>query len=155
MENYIKTHEKLETAKSHLDKIRLRGGTGFITSISKNKHVINYSFDDKKRKETYIFYDVVFDVSKAYKMINSGLIIFQIKDTPTYEMKHAAVDKSYSEQMDVDFNRAQGLMIKYKGYDLLIDGSHRLNNAFRHGLKNMKVYYIDNPKTIGKFTKKI
>lgn len=81
--------------------------------------------------------------------------MFDIKDISTYEMKYPAFDKEYSELMEINFNRAQGLMIKHEGKDLLIDGNHRLNNAHKQGFKTMKVFYIENPKTIKKFSKKI
>lgn len=155
MENYNKIHKNREIAEKHLDKIKLRGGKGTITQISKNEFVVNYSFEQTKRKEIYNFFNTQFDVSKAYKLLQSGTIMFDIKDIPTYEMKHSAFDKEYSELMEIDFNRAQGLMVKHNGKDLLIDGSHRLNNAYKQGIKTMKVFYIENPKTIKKFSKNV
>ncbi len=104
----------------------------------------------------FSFFDMQYDIDKAYRMINSGEYIFEIKSIPTYEIKHRSFNKKYSDSLTPDFSVAQGLMIKLpNGNDLLIDGNHRMNKAFTSGLKEMLVFYIDNSKTIKKFSKKI
>ena len=104
----------------------------------------------------FSFFDVQYDIDKAYRMINSGEYIFEIKSIPTYEIKHRSFNKGYSDSLNPDFSVAQGLVIKLpNGNDLLIDGNHRMNKAFTSGRKEMRVFYIDNPKTIKRFSKKI
>lgn len=151
---HSKSHSSESAAKNHLQKIKQRGGKGSIIEMSKSNFIVNFTFDTK-RKEMFRFFDYQFDISKAYNLIQSGLIIFEIKDFKTYEMKHAAVDKEYSKLMSIDYGRAQGLVVKHDGKELLIDGSHRVNNAYLNGVKSIKVFYIENPKTIAKFRKKI
>jgi ribosomal protein S18 acetylase RimI-like enzyme len=104
--------------------------------------------------EVFRFFNTEFNIDKAYSMINSGRFMYDIKNIPVYEQKHRGVNKDYSASLNPNFESAQGLMIKMEnGNDLLIDGSHRMNNAFMKGVKEMKVFYIDNPKTIAKFSK--
>lgn len=127
---------------------------GYNTIVSALKDIEGDKY--KKGGETFAFFDKVYDVDKAYKLINSGQYIYDIKTIPTYEIKHRMFNKEYSDSLNPDFSGAQGLMIKLpNGNDLLIDGNHRMNKAYFNGLKEMKVYYIDNPKTIKKFTKNI
>ena len=107
----------------------------------------------KKGGETFAFFDKGYDVDKAYKMINSRQYMYDIKVIAPYEIKHRMFNKEYSDSLNPDFTGAQGLMIKLpNGNDLLIDGNHRMNKAYSKRLKEMKVYYISNPKTIKKFT---
>jgi hypothetical protein len=109
----------------------------------------------KKGGQLFSFFDKVYDIEKAYKMINSGQTIFDIKEVDTFPVKYSSMSKEYSKNLTPDFSVAQGLMIKFdNGQDLLIDGNHRMNNAYENGIKKIKVYYISNPKTIAKFSKK-
>ncbi len=128
---------------------------GKKTTGSEIAHHCGCNASMKNGGQVFSFFDQQYDIDKAYKMIQSGLIMYDIKEIDTFEAKHRFFDKEYSKNLKPDFAGAQGLMIKYKnGNDLLIDGNHRITNAHDNGLKKMKVYYITDPKTIAKFSKK-
>lgn len=80
MELYNKIHKTREIAEKHLNKIKLRGGKGIIAQISKNEYVVNYSFEQKKRKEIYNFFNTQFDVSKAYKLLSKQEMFERINE---------------------------------------------------------------------------
>lgn len=110
----------------------------------------------RKKGQVFIYYNNQYDIDKAYKLINSGLIQFDIKEVPVYNARHQAFNKEYSDGLNPDYSLAQGLMIRLpNGNDFLIDGHHRMAKAYAKGLKKMKVYYISNPETVGKFSKKL
>jgi hypothetical protein len=70
-------------------------------------------------------------------------------------MKYPVYDKKYSETVKTDFRKPNGIMVRLEnGEEVLIDGNHRMNNAYLKGKKTIKTYYIEDPKQIAKFTKK-
>lgn len=109
----------------------------------------------KNGGQLFSFFEKTYDINEAYKLINSGEIMFDVKEVDTFPVHYRSFNEKYSKELNPDFSVAQGLMIKYdNGKDLLIDGNHRMNNAYINGIKKIKVYYIDNPKIISKFSKK-
>lgn len=126
-----------------------------LASFSDNKKEDKINDEYKNGGQVFNFFDYSYDIDKAYKLINSGTIIYEIKTIPVYEQRHRSINQDYADKLNVDYDSAQGLMIKLSnGNDLLIDGNHRMQKAFLNGAKEMKVFYISNPKTINKFAKK-
>lgn len=120
-----------------------------ITSSCGCKHSL------RKGGQVFQYFDTQYDIDKAYKMIKSGRYIFDVKEIPVYNVRHPLFNKKYSDNLNPDFEVAQGLMIKLPGgQDFLIDGNHRMAKAHAKGMKKMKVYYISNPQTIKEFSKK-
>jgi nucleoid DNA-binding protein len=99
--------------------------------------------------------NTTFDVDAIYKAIDSGNILYEVKEVGTFPMKYSVYDKKYSETVKPDFNKPNGItVLTESGEEVLIDGNHRMNNAYINGLKKIKTYYISDLKEIEDFTKK-
>lgn len=74
--------------------------------------------------------------------------MYDIKEILTYR---TFAKYPYNIQNSIDFTLPQGILVSVNGMDLLIDGNHRMEQAFLDGLKTMRVFYITSPRTIRKF----
>jgi hypothetical protein len=115
-----------------------------------------------KGGQMFVFFTDQFDIKKAYDLLHSGEINYEVREIDTQASRPSSFNRfnqDYAENLedDIDWENAQGIMIKLPATegmparDILIDGNHRSHYAYKHGIKKMKVYYISNPKTIKKF----
>jgi hypothetical protein len=108
----------------------------------------------KKGKQHFSSGGKNYDVDAIYNAIKKGKIKYKTKEVPTFAMKYPVYDKQYSETVKTDFRKPNGITVRTEnGEEVLIDGNHRMNNAYLKGKKTMKTYYIEDPKQIAKFTK--
>ena len=108
----------------------------------------------KKGKQHFTSGNSTYDVDAIYNAIKKGKIAYKTKDITPFAMKNPVYDKKYSETVKVDSRKPNGIMVRLEnGEEVLIDGNHRMNNAYLKGRKNFKVYYINNVREIAKFTK--
>ena len=109
----------------------------------------------KKGKQRFTSGGSTYDVDAIYNAIKKGKLRLKTKEVDTFPMKYPIYDKQYSETAKTDFRKPNGLTVRTEsGEEVLIDGNHRMNNAYLKGKKTMKTYYIEDPKEIAKFTKK-
>lgn len=109
----------------------------------------------KKGKQHFTSGDTTYDVDAIYNAIKKGKLRLKTKEVETFPMKYPVYDKKYSETLKTDFRKPNGITVRTEnGEEVLIDGNHRMNNAYLKGKKTMKTYYIEDPKQIAKFTKK-
>ena len=104
----------------------------------------------------------LFDVTEAYRLIQSGEVKSMIKSynpTMMYQLSHpefnvAEPDKVSS--MKIDYNTPIGIIVKFRDPEtektewILIDGNHRTRKATEEN-KDAKFYVISNPDDVGKF----
>jgi hypothetical protein len=91
-----------------------------------------------------------YHIEKAYKLIHDGRIDHRIMEIDTFPIKDRILSKDFEGKLE-NQNLPQGLMVKADGEDVLIDGNHRMDHAYKTGSKNVKVYYVADPKMIEKF----
>jgi hypothetical protein len=109
----------------------------------------------KKGGQLFTSGNTTYNVDAIYKAIKNGKILYKTKDVNPFAIKYPVYDKKYSETVKIDFRKPNGIMVKLEnGQEVLIDGNHRMNNAYLKGRKTMKVYYISDPNEIKRFTKK-
>jgi hypothetical protein len=109
----------------------------------------------KKGKQHFTSGDTTYDVDGIYNAIKKGKLRLKTKEVETFPMKYSVYDKNYAENHKIDFRKPNGITVRTEsGEEVLIDGNHRMNNAYLNGRKTMKTYYIEDPKQIAKFTKK-
>ena len=108
----------------------------------------------KKGKQHFSSGGKTYDVDAIYNAIKKGKLRLKTKEVETFAMKYPVYDKKYSETVKTDFRKPNGLTVRTEsGEEVLIDGNHRMNNAYLKGRKTMKTYYIEDPKQIAKFIK--
>ena len=108
----------------------------------------------KKGGQLFTSGNKTYNVDGIYKAIKKGKLKLKTKEVETFPMKHPIYDKHYAENHKIDFRKPNGIMVQLEnGEEVLIDGNHRMNNAYSNSKKTMKVYYIDDPKEIAKYTK--
>ena len=118
-------------------------------------HSLGMNSTLKKGKQQFSSGDTTYDVDAIYNAIKKGKLRLKTKEVETFPMKYPVYDKKYSETVKTDFRKPNGITVRTEsGEEVLIDGNHRMNNAYLKGRKTMKTYYIENPKQIAKFTKK-
>ena len=109
----------------------------------------------KKGKQHFTSGDTTYDVDAIYNAIKKGKLRLKTKEVETFPMKYPVYDKKYSETVKTDFRKPNGItVLTESGEEVLIDGNHRMNNAYLKGRKTMKTYYIEDTKQIASFTKK-
>jgi hypothetical protein len=118
-------------------------------------HSLGINSTLKKGKQQFSSGDTTYDVDAIYNAIKKGKLHLKTKEVETFPMKYPVYDKKYSETVKTDFRKPNGIIVRTEsGEEVLIDGNHRMNNAYLKGRKTMKTYYIEDPKQIAKFTKK-
>ena len=118
-------------------------------------HSLGMNSTLKKGKQQFSSGDTTYDVDAIYNAIKKGKLRLKTKEVETFPMKYPVYDKKYSETVKTDFRKPNGITVRTEsGEEVLIDGNHRMNNAYLKGRKTMKTYYIEDPKQIAKFTKK-
>ena len=118
-------------------------------------HSLGMNSTLKKGKQQFSSGDTTYDVDAIYNAIKKGKLRLKTKEVETFPMKYPVYDKKYSETVKTDFRKPNGITVRTEsGEEVLIDGNHRMNNAYLKGKKTMKTYYIEDPKQIAKFTKK-
>jgi hypothetical protein len=109
----------------------------------------------KKGKQQFYSGGMTYDVDAIYNAIKKGKLRLKTKEVQTFPMKYPVYDKEYSETVKTDFRKPNGITVRTEsGEEVLIDGNHRMNNAYLKGKKTMKTYYIEDPKQIARFSKK-
>jgi hypothetical protein len=118
-------------------------------------HSLGMNSTLKKGKQQFSSGDTTYDVDAIYNAIKKGKLRLKTKEVETFPMKYPVYDKKYSETVKTDFRKPNGITVRTEsGEEVLIDGNHRMNNAYLKGRKTMKTYYVEDPKQIAKFTKK-
>lgn len=118
-------------------------------------HSLGMNSTLKKGKQQFSSGNLTYDVDAIYNAIKKGKLRLKTKEVETFPMKYPVYDKKYSETVKTDFRKPNGITVSTEsGEEVLIDGNHRMNNAYLNGRKTMKTYYIEDPKQIAKFTKK-
>jgi len=118
-------------------------------------HSLGMNSTLKKGKQQFSSGDTTYDVDAIYNAIKKGKLRLKTKEIETFPMKYPVYDKNYAENNKIDFRKPNGITVRTEsGEEVLIDGNHRMNNAYLKGKKTMKIYYIEDPKQISKFSKK-
>lgn len=108
----------------------------------------------KNGNQMFTYNDTTFDVAGIYEAFASGNISYEVKNISPFPMKYNIYDKHYSENVVPDFNNPQGLMVVLDNEEeVLIDGNHRMNNAYINKIKSIPVNYVS-IKEINDFTTK-
>lgn len=106
----------------------------------------------------------LFDVSKAYKLIETSGVSVEIKKFGPILLKQfshpefSAVDNSKINSLKnkIDYNRPLGILVNFRNPDtkqtewILIDGNHRVRIAGDAG-ENALLYVIKNPDDVNSF----
>lgn len=118
-------------------------------------HSLGMNSTLKKGKQQFYSGGMTYDVDAIYNAVKKGKIRLKTKEVDTFPMKYPVYDKQYSETVKTDLRKPNGIMVRLEsGEEVLIDGNHRMNNAYLKGRKTMKTYYVEDPKQIAKFVKK-
>lgn len=104
---------------------------------------------NSRKDEEFNFLGFSFDINLAVKFLKTA----KIKRINTYNPSEKTLTRIYPEVLDqysdkkIDFNEPQGIMIQfnYKNnpFSAPIDGNHRIYKAWKYGLKEIKVYVIN------------
>jgi hypothetical protein len=141
-------------AKIHTTDCEYKLG-GKVVKDTDIAHSLGMNSTLKKGKQQFSSGDTTYDVDAIYNAIKKGKLRLKTKEVETFPMKYPVYDKKYSETVKTDFRKPNGITVRTEsGEEVLIDGNHRMNNAYLKGRKTMKTYYIEDPKQIAKFTKK-
>jgi hypothetical protein len=141
-------------AKIHTTDCEYKLG-GKVVKDTDIAHSLGMNSTLKKGKQQFSSGDTTYDVDAIYNAIKKGKLRLKTKEVETFPMKYSVYDKNYAENHKIDFRKPNGITVRTEsGEEVLIDGNHRMNNAYSKGRKTMKTYYIDDPKQIAKFTKK-
>jgi len=117
-------------------------------------HSLGMNSTLKKGKQHFSSGGKTYEVDAIYNAVKKNKLRLKTKEVPTFAMKYPVYDKQYSETVKTDFRKPNGITVRTEsGEEVLIDGNHRMNNAYLKGKKTMKTYYIEDPKQIAKFTK--
>ena len=141
-------------AKIHTTDCEYKFG-GKVVKDADIAHSLGMNSTLKKGKQQFSSGDTTYDVDAIYNAIKKGKLRLKTKEVETFPMKYPVYDKNYAENHKIDFRKPNGITVRTEsGEEVLIDGNHRMNNAYSKGRKTMKTYYIEDPKQITKFTKK-
>ena len=141
-------------AKIHTNDCEYKLG-GKVVKDTDKAHSLGMNSTLKKGKQQFSSGDTTYDVDAIYNAIKKGKLRLKTKEVETFPMKYSVYDKNYAENHKIDFRKPNGITVRTEsGEEVLIDGNHRMNNAYLKGRKTMKTYYIEDPKQIAKFTKK-
>jgi hypothetical protein len=141
-------------AKIHTTDCEYKFG-GNVVKDTEIAHSLGMNSTLKKGKQHFSSGDTTYDVDAIYNAIKKGKLRLKTKEIETFPMKYPVYDKKYSETAKIDFRKPNGITVRTEsGEDVLIDGNHRMNNAYLNGRKTMKTYYVEDPKQISKFSKK-
>jgi hypothetical protein len=106
----------------------------------------------------------LFDVTKAYKLINNGKVKSLVKsfDPPLLNQfshpEFSATDPEKVASMKLDYDRPLGILVKFSNPEsqktewILIDGNHRVRKAAEED-QSAKLYVITDPDEVVKFMK--
>ena len=104
----------------------------------------------------------LFDVTKAYQMIESGKVKSTIKSfqpNMMYQLSHpefSVAEPGKVAAMKVDYSKPIGIVVKFEDPEskktewILIDGNHRTRKATEED-KEAKFYVVTDPKDVNKF----
>ncbi len=141
-------------AKIHTTDCEYKFG-GKVVKDTDIAHSLGMNSTLKKGKQQFSSGDTTYDVDAIYNAIKKGKLLLKTKEIETFPMKYPVYDKNYAENHKIDFRKPNGITVRTEsGEEILIDGNHRINNAYSKGRKTMKTYYVEDPKQIAKFTKK-
>ncbi len=106
----------------------------------------------------------LFDVTKAYQMIESGKVKSSIKPFKPYMMKQlshpefSVAEPGKVAAMKLDYSKPLGIVVKFEDPEtnksewILIDGNHRTRKASESDQDGL-FYVITDPKDVNKFMK--
>jgi hypothetical protein len=141
-------------AKIHTTDCEYKFG-GKVVKDTDIAHSLGMNSTLKKGKQQFSSGDTTYDVDAIYNAIKKGKLRLKTKEVETFPMKYPVYDKNYAENHKIDFRKPNGItVLTESGEEVLIDGNHRMNNAYSKGRKTMKTYYVEDPKQISKFSKK-
>jgi len=141
-------------AKIHTTDCEYKFG-GKVVKDTDIAHSLGMNSTLKKGKQQFSSGDTTYDVDAIYNAIKKGKLRLKTKEVETFPMKYPVYDKNYAENHKIDFRKPNGITVRTEsGEEVLIDGNHRMNNAYSNGRKTMKTYYVEDPKQISKFSKK-
>lgn len=141
-------------AKIHTTDCEYKFG-GKVVKDTDIAHSLGMNSTLKRGKQQFSSGDTTYDVDAIYNAIKKGKLRLKTKEVETFPIKYPVYDKNYAENHKIDFRKPNGITVRTEsGEEVLIDGNHRMNNAYSNGRKTMKTYYIEDPKQIAKFTKK-
>ena len=141
-------------AKIHTTDCEYKFG-GKVVKDTDIAHSLGMNSTLKKGKQQFSSGDTTYDVDAIYNAIKKGKLRLKTKEVETFPMKYPVYDKNYAENHKIDFRKPNGITVRTEsGEEVLIDGNHRMNNAYSKGRKTMKTYYVEDPKQISKFTNK-
>ena len=141
-------------AKIHTTDCEYKLG-GKVVKDTDIAHSLGMNSTLKKGKQQFSSGDTTYDVDAIYNAIKKGKLLLKTKEIETFPMKYPVYDKNYAENHKIDFRKPNGITVRTEsGEEILIDGNHRMNNAYSKGRKTMKTYYVEDPNQIAKFTKK-
>jgi len=141
-------------AKIHTTDCEYKFG-GKLVKDTDIAHSLGMNSTLKKGKQQFSSGDTTYDVDGIYNAIKKGKLRLKTKEIETFPMKYPVYDKNYAENHKIDFRKPNGITVRTEsGEEVLIDGNHRMNDAYLKGRKTMKTYYIEDPKQIAKFAKK-
>jgi hypothetical protein len=141
-------------AKIHTTDCEYKFG-GKVVKDTDIAHSLGMNSTLKKGKQQFSSGDTTYDVDAIYNAIKKGKLRLKTKEVETFPMKYPVYDKNYAENHKIDFRKPNGITVRTEsGEEVLIDGNHRMNNAYLNGRKTMKTYYIEDLKQISKFSKK-
>jgi len=141
-------------AKIHTTDCEYKFG-GKLVKDTDIAHSLGMNSTLKKGKQQFSSGDSTYDVDAIYNAIKKGKLRLKTKEVETFPMKYPVYDKNYAENHKIDFRKPNGITVRTEsGEEVLIDGNHRMNNAYLKGRKTMKTYYVEDVKEIAKFTKK-
>jgi hypothetical protein len=141
-------------AKIHTTDCEYKFG-GKVVKDTDIAHSLGMNSTLKKGKQHFSSGNTTYDVDAIYNAIKKGKLRLKTKEVETFPMKYPVYDKNYAENHKIDFRKPNGITVRTEsGEEVLIDGNHRMNNAYSKGRKTMKTYYIEDPKQIAKFSKK-
>jgi len=106
----------------------------------------------------------LFDVKKAYTLIENKQIEFTIKKFASFMLKQFShpefsqtnVEKVAKLKKTIDYTKPLGLLVKFKNPDtnisewILIDGNHRVRAAAENDMDGL-LYVISNPDEVAQF----
>jgi hypothetical protein len=104
----------------------------------------------------------LFDVTEAYRLIQSGEVKSMIKSQDPimmYQLSHPefnVAEPSKVASLKIDYNKPIGIIVKFRDPEtektewILIDGNHRTRKATEEN-KDAKFYVISDPNDVDKF----
>lgn len=111
----------------------------------------------RNKIETFDFLIHKYNVTEAKKIIEENpkkfhIVVMNIKKLLENLGGMITVNEKYYRSLSEEAARKPGIVLKTELGAVPIDGWHRLNKLHEMGVKDMKFYYIENPKLVKRIT---